>query len=148
MSRSNLSLRLGNRVSRLARIMQSRLEKGLAPTGLTRLAALVLSGIGDDGLCRPSDLAAHVGITRPALSRILRGLEARGLVVRIPAEHGDGRQTVVVLTQDGVRTLGIVRTAFDALQAHFAAKLTPDALVLLADALDTLAADEPAPTAY
>lgn len=142
------SHRLGQRVSRLARIMQVQLEGDLAPPGLTRLGALVLSGIGDEGLCTPSDLADHAGITRPALSRLLRGLEHRGLITRSPGQAGDGRQTAVALTPEGTAALVRVRAAFDAVQDHFAAKLTPEVLVALAATLDTLAAGEPAPTAY
>ncbi|MCB1394744.1 MAG: MarR family transcriptional regulator [Rhodobacter sp.] len=140
--------RLGQRVSRLARIMQVRLEGDLAPLGLTRLGALVLSGIGDDGLIAPSELADHAGITRPALSRLLRGLEERGLITRTAGQAEDGRQTAVALTPEGAAALVRVRAAFDALQDHFTAKLTPEALAALSAMLDTLAAGEPAPTAY
>lgn len=128
--------------------MQLRLETDLAPTGLTRLGALVLSGIGDEGLATPSALATYAGITRPALSRLLRGLEDRGLIARAPVNEGDARRTTVELTAEGVAMLALVRAAFDALHTHFAAKLPADALRQVTDALDTLTEGEPAPTAY
>lgn len=138
--------RLGFRVSRLARLMQARHEAVL-PAGLTRLGAAVLGGVGDEDVDTPSALAAYVGITRPAMSRLLRGLEARGFVARAAA-GGDGRQTQVVLTPTGTAALAEVRRAADALQAHFAAKLTPGDLAVLTRALARLAEGEPDPTDF
>lgn len=146
-----LHQRLGFRVSRLARIIQTRLEADLAADGLTRLGAAVLGGVGDEGVTTPSALAEYVGITRPALSRLLRGLEARGLIVRTAAggdTGGDGRQTDVALTARGVVALARVRVASDALQAHFAAKLSPEEMKLVTDALSRLAEGEPDLTAF
>ncbi|WP_127104887.1 MarR family winged helix-turn-helix transcriptional regulator [Pararhodobacter zhoushanensis] len=142
-----LHTRLGFRVSRLARLMQARHEAALAEDGLTRLGAAVLGGVGDEGVSAPSELAAYVGITRPAMSRLLRGLETRGFISRAPGD-GDGRQTCVLLTPKGEAALTRARAAGDALQAHFAAKLSPDALSALTAALALLAADEPDPTDF
>lgn len=141
-----LHRRLGFRVSRLARLMQARHEAAL-PRGLTRLGAAVLTGVGDEAVTTPSGLAAYVGITRPAMSRLLRGLEARGLIRRAPGGE-DGRQTQVVLTAEGGAALAVVRRAADALQAHFAAKLTAGDLATLTDALARLAEGEPDPTGF
>lgn len=139
--------RLGFRVSRLARLMQARHEAALPP-GLTRLGAAVLGGVGDEGVVTPSDLAAYVGITRPAMSRLLRGLEAKGFIARAAAGGEDGRQTAVALTPRGAAALAEVRRASDALQAHFAAKLTPEDLAALTRALAMLAEGEPDPTDF
>ncbi|MCB1361908.1 MAG: MarR family transcriptional regulator [Rhodobacteraceae bacterium] len=138
--------RLGYRVSRLARLMQARHEAAL-PKGLTRLGATVLAGLGDEGVTTPSDLAAYVGITRPAMSRLLKGLEGKGLIARAPA-GSDGRQTEVALTDAGLGALAQVRVASDALQAHFAAKLSPDDLTHLTRTLARLAEGEPDPTDF
>ncbi len=139
--------RLGFRVSRLARLMQARQEAALAPDGLTRLGAAVLMGVGDEGVATPSDLAAYVGITRPAMSRLLRGLEARNLIARAP-DDDDARQTNVVLTGAGQAALVRVRAASDALQAHFAAKIGADDLRVLTGALARLTEGEPDPTDF
>ncbi len=138
--------RLGFRVSRLARLMQARHESALPP-GLTRLGAAVLGGVGDEGIATPSDIAAYVGITRPAMSRLLSGLERKGLVARVPT-GGDGRQIHVVLTESGTLALAEVRRAAESLQAHFAAKLTPAELAMLTAALARLAEGEPDPTDF
>ncbi|MCB1409127.1 MAG: winged helix-turn-helix transcriptional regulator, partial [Rhodobacteraceae bacterium] len=117
------------------------------PKGLTRLGATVLAGLGDEGVTTPSDLAAYVGITRPAMSRLLKGLEGKGLIARAPA-GSDGRQTEVALTDAGQGALAQVRVASDALQAHFAAKLSPDDLTHLTRTLARLAEGEPDPTDF
>jgi len=142
-----LHARLGFRVSRLARLMQARHEAALAPEGLTRLGAAVLGGIGDEAVCTPSALAEYVGITRPALSRLLRGLEGRGLIHRAPGGD-DGRQTQVALSPQGEAALRRVRLAGEALQAHFAAKLSPEALTQVTEALALLAAGEADPSDF
>jgi MarR family transcriptional regulator for hemolysin len=115
--------RLGFRVSRLAQIMQSRLEGLLAPLGLTRLMWCALTGIEDEGVTAPSDLAAYIGITRPTMSRLLRGLEARGYVMRGPGQ-GDGRGVALSLTPVGRAAHQVARRHVDTEATHFAAKLT------------------------
>ena len=146
MTSYRLHHRLGFSVSRLARLMQVRHEAALPP-GLTRLGAMVLGGVGTEGVATPSDLAAYVGITRPAMSRLLRGLEAKGFIARAPGD-ADGRQTWVALTDQGTTALAEVRRAADALQAHFAAKLSPEDLATFTAALARLAEGEPDPTDF
>jgi DNA-binding MarR family transcriptional regulator len=124
MSGYDLHNRLGFRLSRLAQIMQSRLEGRLAPLGLTRLSWCVLTGVTDAQITAPSDLAAYIGITRPTMSRLLRGLEARGFVLRA-AGQGDGRAVALVLTEAGRAAHAEARKIVDAEGTHFAAKLTP-----------------------
>lgn len=116
--------RLGYRVSRLARIMQTRLEAVLEAEGLTRMMWLVLTGLGEDGVRTPSELASYIGITRPAASRLLRRMEARGFVTRAEAK-GDGREVALGLAPAGRAVLDRARPAVDAVTAHFTAKLDP-----------------------
>ena len=124
MTEFDLHTRLGFRVSRLALIMQSRLEAQLAPLGLTRLSWCALTGVEDAGITAPSDLATYIGITRPTTSRLLRGLEARGFMRRA-AGQGDGRAVALALTPEGQAAHRAARRIVDAEGAHFAAKLTP-----------------------
>lgn len=142
--RSDLHLhqRLGWRVSRLARILQSRLEAVLAADGLTRLMWVVLCGIGEDGIETPSDMAAYIGITRASTSRLLTTMAARGLIERRGTQGGDGRQVVLALTARGQDILIRHRPAADAISAHFLAKLTPDQSRILMEALQILASGE------
>jgi DNA-binding MarR family transcriptional regulator len=134
--------RLGYRVSRLARIMQSRLETVLAREDLTRMMWLVLTGIGEDGVRTPSELAEYIGITRPAASRLLNRMEARGFVVRAEGD-GDGRTVDLALTDSGREVLLRARPQVDAMTAHFISKLDRAAYAALMDGLAGLAEGEP-----
>lgn len=139
--RPHLHQRLSYRVSRLARIMQARVESVLAPEGLTRMMWLVLTGLGEDGVTTPSDLADYIGITRPATSRLLARMEGAGFVVR-SGSAADGRSVSVALTDRGREVLARLRPQVDAVLARFTAKLDPAALAGLIDGLGRLAAAE------
>jgi DNA-binding MarR family transcriptional regulator len=133
--------RLGYRVSRLARILQSQVERILAPEGLTRMTWLVLTAIGEDRVRTPSALAGYIGITRPASSRLLRRMEAAGHVCRGGGDS-DGRSITLALTDRGRAVLARRRPEIDALSARFAAKLDPATYRLLLDGLGRLAEGE------
>jgi DNA-binding MarR family transcriptional regulator len=137
-----LHQRLGWRVSRLARIMQSRLEDVLAEEKLTRLMWVVLCGLGEDGIESPSDLADYIGITRASTSRLLTTLEQRGLIFRSDPGGPDGRQVALALTEIGRDILVRYRPAADALTEHFMAKLSPEQARILMDSLSALAEGE------
>jgi DNA-binding MarR family transcriptional regulator len=137
-----LHQRLGWQVSRLARILQSRLEAELAGDRLTRLMWTVLTGLGEEGISNPSDLADYIGITRASASRLLTTMERRGLVRRAEAGGPDGRQVALSLTDAGRAILTRNRSRVDAVNTHFMAKLAPDQAQCLMDALATLARGE------
>jgi DNA-binding MarR family transcriptional regulator len=50
----------------------------------------------------PSELADYIGITRPAASRLLKRMEARGFVTRASGD-GDGRSVDLGLTDAAAR---------------------------------------------
>jgi DNA-binding MarR family transcriptional regulator len=137
-----LHQRLGWRVSRLARILQSRLEAELAEARLTRLMWVVLCGLGEDGVETPSELADYIGITRASTSRLLSAMARRGLVLRGGAAGPDGRQVTLRLSAEGRALLARYRPRVDAFTAHFMNKLDPDQARVLMAALATLAAGE------
>ncbi|WP_236795018.1 MarR family winged helix-turn-helix transcriptional regulator [Amycolatopsis sp. GM8] len=66
------------------------------PAGAYRL----LVHLADRGPRRPTELACHVGVTAPTVSRRLRHLEELGLVEHLEAED-DGRAYLVALTDKG-----------------------------------------------
>lgn len=136
------SPRIGFHVSRLARLMQARFEAGLEGTELTRLGATLLLGIEEDGQSSPSKLAEYLGITRPALSRLLRRLEAQGYV-QLRVASDDGRARHVHLTERGVASLDQIRQASFALHSHFAAKLSNEELSDFKRLMLILLKDEP-----
>ena len=68
---------LGYRLTYAARLNERRFEAGLADLGLTRLMWCVLCALDFEGLSRPSDIAAFIGVDRTAISRCLRQMEGR-----------------------------------------------------------------------
>lgn len=136
-----LHKRLGYRISRLSRIMQSRLERMIADLGLTRLMWCVLTGVGEEGVSTPSELSDYIGITRPAISRLLRDMEARGMVVRSGSD-ADGRGRTISVTPLGRDLLEAARPSIEAVNNHFTSKITPDELGRIMSVVDRLAAGE------
>lgn len=137
----SLHKRLGYKVSRLARIMEARLEAMIGELGVTRMMWCVLSGAGLEGVTTPSDLARYIGIARPTVSRLLRDMENRDLIRRIGAE-GDGRCVEIRLTDTGKSILQKCRPLVDELNGHFGEKLNPQDLETILQHLDALADGE------
>jgi len=93
--------------------------------------ALLVLGEGEDG-ARIGEVAARVGVTLPATSRLLRRLERRGLTALAPDEL-DRRATRARLTSRG-------RAVREAILAHRRAALREVAATLSAsDGLDLAA---------
>lgn len=137
----SLHKRLGYKVSRLARLMEARLEARIGELGITRMMWCVLSGVGLEGVTTPSELAVYIGIARPTVSRLLRDMENKDLIRRVGAER-DGRCVEIRMTDRGISTLQACRPLVDELNAHFGAKLNPNDLEAILKHLDTLAGGE------
>jgi len=102
----------------------------------------VVTGVGEEDVRTPSELADYVGVTRPAMSPLLRAMEDKGLLRRINGEARDGRAVQIELTDLGAEVTRTARVAADKLNAHFTAKLPPDQLAAVLDGLENLAAGE------
>lgn len=63
-----------------------------------------LSTLDRQGPMTPSSLAAHEQVQPPSMTRVLAGLEERGLVCRRP-HPTDGRQVIVAVTDAGEELL-------------------------------------------
>jgi DNA-binding MarR family transcriptional regulator len=84
-----------------------------------------------------SDVAEHLGLALPSVSKLIDKLVARSLITRESAPD-DRRRMVLTLTPDGQAAL---RTAAQATQARLAdrlAVLSPDELTTIADAMNML----------
>ncbi len=132
---------LGFRLSRISKLMQTRLEKGLGHHGISRLEWCVISGIGLQDIATPSGLADHIGITRQAISRLLVQMRKSKLIAQSP-DQTDGRSRRLTLTELGANKLVLCRTIVDENHDHFASKLSPESLDTLITTLDKLSAGE------
>lgn len=129
--------RVGFKVTRLARIMEARLEKQLSAHGVTRLMWCVLRGVGLEDVNTPSGLAEYICIARPAISRLLKSMEEKGFLER-SGIHDDKRYTEVVLTELGEEKLRACHILVRELNDHFTNKLDEETYNMLMDAIDKL----------
>src|SRR4051812_10147634 len=67
---------------------------------LTAAAYGLLAHLADRGRHRPTEIAEHLGIASPVVSRRLQLLETLGLIERFPVPN-DGRAYLVGLTDEG-----------------------------------------------
>jgi DNA-binding MarR family transcriptional regulator len=90
------------RLRAMLELLPAELDRQLADTGLTAFEFVLLEALhdADHQRLRLTALASQTNATLPRLSRVVTGLEAKGLVMRVPCED-DGRATNAVLTEAG-----------------------------------------------
>lgn len=117
--------------------------------GLTLSQYSLLQGLDGDEAARVSELAAQAAITPPTATRILDGLERRGIVSR-QRPREDRRAVTIRLTDSGREVLRDYDEWFRCRQRSFYAslpgierELAPDLLVRLAALIDELGAGPP-----
>ncbi len=120
-------LRLGRR---LRQMRDDSLE--LTPTQLSAMGVLL-----NHGDLLMGALAELEKVRPPSMTRVVNGLEERGLVARRAGER-DGRQSLVGLTAEGRRVLLANRRRRDAWLAVRLAELDPDELAVLRRAVPIL----------
>ncbi|WP_042880672.1 MarR family winged helix-turn-helix transcriptional regulator [Cupriavidus necator] len=91
---------------RTARLLRSHIDQALAPFDLDMSQYLVLSMLAADEHqpSMPSELGATLDATRTQMTRLLDGLETRGLLRRQVSAH-DRRSLELTLTPAGRRLL-------------------------------------------
>jgi len=108
-------------VMRLGRRL--RAERVVTDLSLTQMAAL--GSLDRHGPLTPRELADHERVQPPSMTRVLAGLEERGLILRTPHET-DGRQHLVSLTAEAHALLKEDRRRRDAWLARRLAELTQE----------------------
>lgn len=108
-------------ITRLARRLRSqRADSTLSGTQLAALAALEAHGT-----MTPRALAEYEKVQPPSMTRVIAGLEERGLVSRSP-HPTDRRQVVLVPTDQGRALLKEDRRRREAWLSRRLRELTPD----------------------
>ncbi|MBA2768945.1 MAG: MarR family transcriptional regulator [Sporichthyaceae bacterium] len=102
------------------RLRAERSDDGLSLTQLATLGTLERHGP-----LTPRELAAHEKVQPPSMTRILAGLEDRGLIERTPHDT-DGRQHVVTLTRAARDLIRDDRRRREAWLARRLAELSPE----------------------
>ena len=124
--------------------IEAAVRADLAQNGFGDVApshSALLRNIGDDG-ARPSDLAAHAGVTRQAITKLVDELERLDLVRRDP-DPDDGRGVIVRYTDRGRAGVAIARKRMLALERDYAAQVGADRWAEVRSTLETLFGDDP-----
>ncbi|GAA1078223.1 MarR family winged helix-turn-helix transcriptional regulator [Nocardiopsis metallicus] len=97
------------RLHALLELLPTALDKELSPAGLTSFEFTLLEALSEaeEQRLRLSALASRTNATLPRLSRVVTGLERKGLVRKAPCPE-DGRATNARLTEEG---LGVYRSS-------------------------------------
>lgn len=106
-------------VMRLAR----RLRAERPDYGLSLTQTATLATVERHGPLTPREIADHEKVQPPSMTRILAGLEERGLITRIP-HPSDGRQQLVSVTSEAKELLREDRRRREAWLAVQLAQLT------------------------
>ena len=105
-----------DRLLRTAAEITSEQARRLRPISLSPSAFTVLLHLADapDERLEPCALANRLSVSRPSMCGLIDGLQAKGLVARLPHSH-DGRRVLVELSAAGRRLLDQHRGAYDAM---------------------------------
>jgi len=113
LSDERLALALSQHVVRLQSLLERAIAPALAAQGLTAAELDVLGALRSVGApyqLRPKELSSRLLLTTGGLSNILRRLEARDLLSRVP-DPQDGRSHNARLTPEGVTAAEAITTA-------------------------------------
>lgn len=99
-----------------------------------------------DGTASIADLAAHLGVTSQAATRLINEMEAAGYVVRL-ADGGDRRITRVALARRGEGALAAARRFHGRFERDLAARHGEVATRTLRELLEGMVATGPATSA-
>jgi DNA-binding MarR family transcriptional regulator len=124
--------------------VEAAVRADLAQNGFGDVApahSALLRNVGDDG-SRPSELAAHAGVTRQAITKLVVELERLDLVRRDP-DPDDGRGVIVRYTDRGRAGVAIARERMLALEREYAARVGAERWAEVRCTLETLFGDGP-----
>jgi len=81
----------------------------------------------------PSEIAAHVGLSKQALNPLLNELEAMRYIKRV-MNPSDGRSRTVTLTRRGLRLVAAIKNALDELEQAAEAEIGSKRYAIMLDA--------------
>ena len=129
---------LANELRPLLLQLNRHLKRELAPLGITAGQAALLHVIRTRPGIGVRALAAHEGVSTPAMSGYIDRLEAAGLVGRVRSDE-DRRRVGLTVTRAGVRALRSARSRRTAWLASRLKRLTDEQRAAVAAAIEPLA---------
>jgi DNA-binding MarR family transcriptional regulator len=109
------------------------------PDGLSLTAAATLATLERSGPCRLTALAAHEGVTQPAMTQLVDRLQGMSLLERTQ-DPADGRVVQVRITPEGKALLAQRRAVRAERVAELLMRLSPGEQALLTAALPAMEA--------
>lgn len=125
------------RLMRAREAVMARIRPVLRAHGVTEQQWRVLCTVRDLGESEITALAGQVFLLPPSLSRIVRDLEARGLIVRRPSAQ-DQRRALVSVTPQGEALIHAVEPALQAVRLEMRRLCGVDRLRALAGMLQAI----------
>lgn len=116
---------VGRALARAAMAHRARAATMLDEIDLHPGQEFLLAALGDHGPCAIGELADHLGVEQPTITKMVARLEPSGVVAR-SADPSDGRRTLVSLTPTGTDRLAAARELWDRLDALTTARLGDD----------------------
>ena len=101
---------LAQSITQAARSMRTALSHNLAATGLYAGQDGVILALAQEGSMTPGQIAQKLGVKAPTMTRTIGRMEAQGFVER-GAGDGDGRLTMVKLTEAGLKSVEQITTS-------------------------------------
>jgi DNA-binding MarR family transcriptional regulator len=125
-------------VARIARVVRQRFEQTLTPFGLRQRLVVALSYLREHGPTAQQRLAEQLCMDASSTVCLLNELEESGFVVR-RRDRRDRRRGIVELSPAGLRALGQVDRALQAVEDEILAPLADGERSVLHDLLARLA---------
>lgn len=124
--------RIGYKLGRLTKLMLAIVDAGLAQHGISRMQWGVLAGVELEKHSSPSELAEYMGVSRPAISRVLKNMEMEQLIER-DVIGDDGRTRLLTVTNKGRTKIEAGWEHIKSTETHFLAKLNAEQIATLND---------------
>jgi DNA-binding MarR family transcriptional regulator len=132
-----LDAHLGYGLRRVSNEVSGAFARALQAEGVSVAAWVALRLLHGEGKRTPGDLAALMGMTRGAVSKIVDKLEAKALVTRTQSPE-DNRVQWLSLTRSGQRLVPKLAALADRNDAHFFGCLNADEQTALRKLLEKL----------
>ncbi|MFC0112037.1 MarR family winged helix-turn-helix transcriptional regulator [Kibdelosporangium aridum] len=107
-------------------------------TGLSLSQLALLDPVATHGPMLVGQIASHAGVSGPTATRMLKGLEANGVVTRQRSDE-DERKVLVTLTEHGQQMIDRQRRVLRAAQRGHYASLTPKQRKMFVEVLKQMA---------
>lgn len=138
-------LGIGRLLLMARRDFASRLRARMIGAGEPWHSSMMISSYLDSGGTRSGEIARRMGVSKQAVGRMVRDLEALGLLVQEP-DPLDGRASRVCFTDEGLRYMRRMHRQIDAIERDYEALLGTVRFAAMREGLRVVAyGDDPPP---